>query len=225
MRLNDVRYLLMAAVIGGPLQAQAAGITDPVGDYLSGYTGSTAGDLDVLSASLTYNPSTDIFHFESNYGADVGTTPAGFYVLGINRGAGTARFAANGLPNVLFDTVIRFGSTGTGLINLLNTDPATVTPLLPSAITIQGKRLSADIAGALLPSAGLAKSDYTWNLWPRDGASGTGFPAISDFAPDTTNAAVQTVPAPAAVWLFGSVLGVITVIGKRRVPAPAVLPV
>ena len=42
--------------------------------------------------------------------------------MGVNRGAGTAAFAANGLPGVLFDSVVIFNQDGSARIT--GTSPA-----------------------------------------------------------------------------------------------------
>src|SRR5260221_26800 len=102
-----------ALLVAAPLSmAAGGGITDPLGDYVAGFTGSKLGDLDVLSSFVSYNPSTDKFVFSGSFAANVGTSAGGFYVWGVNRGAGTAGFAANGLPNVLFDAVVIFNQDG-----------------------------------------------------------------------------------------------------------------
>jgi len=206
MRLTTVKRLVAAVMFSASVQAQASVVNDATGDYLAGYTGSKAGDLDVVSASVTYNPQTDVFHFESTFAAAIGTSPGGLYVLGFDRGAGTGRFAASGLPNVLFDSVVVINTNGSGAVNLLVPQPVVSTPFAAGTAVIDGAKLSLDILGSWLPSAGFSKSGYTWNLWPRDGSQPAGFGQISDFAPDSVNAAVQVVPLPGAVWLFGSAL-------------------
>ncbi|WFP49624.1 hypothetical protein PL263_16170 [Methylomonas sp. EFPC3] len=206
MRLTTVKRLVAAAMFSASVQAQASVVNDATGDYLAGYAGSKAGDLDVVSASVTYNPQTDVFHFESTFAAAIGTSLGGLYVLGFDRGAGTGRFAASGLPNVLFDSVVVINTNGSGAVNLLVPQPVVSTPFAAGTAVIDGAKLSLDILGSWLPSAGFSKSGYTWNLWPRDGSQPAGFGQISDFAPDSVNAAVQVVPLPGAVWLFGSAL-------------------
>ncbi len=215
MRFNSIRTIFVAVMLIGALQAEASVVNDAAGDYLATYTGSKAGDLDVTDALLTYNPASDIFHFESTFAANLGASPSGFYILGINRGSGTAAFAANGLPNVLFDSVVRINLDGSGAVVRLGPNGGS-SPFGAGTALIQASRLIADIAGSLLPANGFAKTDYTWNLWPRDGAASAGFAQISDFAPDTTNAGVQVVPLPAAFWLFGSVLGCYKFAGRGK---------
>lgn len=213
MILKAAKYLWLPLILGNSLQVNASPVADPAGDYLAGYFGSKTGDLDVIDALLSYNPVTDIFHFESTFNGPIGGSPDGFYVLGINRGDGTALFAADGLPDVLFDSIVRINNNGTGNVILLG---STNTSLDNGSVAIQGSRIVADIAGNLLPENGFEKTAYTWNLWPRDGSQPTGFGQISDFAPNASNAAVQVVPLPAAVWLFGTMLGLSCLSGKRR---------
>ncbi|MEP7101070.1 MAG: PEP-CTERM sorting domain-containing protein [Burkholderiales bacterium] len=206
MQLRFPRKALFAAALfaAAPLALAADGITDPLGDYVAGFSGSKLGDLDVLSAFVTYDPGTDKFVFSGSFAANVGSTAGGFYVFGVNRGAGTAGFAANGLPNVLFDSVVIFNQDGSARIT--GTNPATLLP--PGSIQINGATITGEIDGAFLPSTGFAKTDYTWNLWPRDGAL-AGFAAISDFAPDSTNVAVAVVPEPSTYALMALGLGLL----------------
>ena len=146
---------------------------------------------------------------------NIGLTPTGFYVWGVNRGAGTAAFAANGIPGVRFDSVVVLRPTGAST--------AGGVALAPSAITIVGKTITAVVSGTVLPSNGFTnKLDFTWNLWPRDGAVGSGFTQISDFAPDNANfsstagTVLVPVPEPQALALLLGGLGMVVWTARRR---------
>lgn len=215
MRLNIAKTVIAAVLLIGAAPANASAVHDAAGDYLATYFGSKTGDLDVISASVTYNPASDLFHFESTFAGNLGGSPSGFYIWGFDRGAGTGRFTANGLPQVLFDSVVRFNMDGSGVVSLL-TPTSSTTPFAAGTAKIKDNQLIADIAASLLPSNGLAKSSYTWNLWPRDGALPAGFGQISDFAPDAINAPVQVVPLPGAFWLFGSVFAMFKLAGNSK---------
>jgi MYXO-CTERM domain-containing protein len=192
-----------------PLASHALdGITDPKGDFLATFAGSSAStDLDVLSASVFYNPSTDLFTLTATMDGLVGTTSTGFYVWGVNRGAGTAGFASLGLNGVRFDRVIILRPDGTGTIPGVGALPG-------GSITISGKTITGVVSGSLLASTGFAnKLDYTFNLWPRDGAF-AGNAAISDFAPNNANFTATAVPEPSTA-LLGAV-GLAGLLAWRR---------
>lgn len=209
--------LALAALLACAGTAQALGVSDPVGDYVPGYAGSQAGDLDVIGAFVTYNASTDKFVLSGTMNADIGLSPNGFYVWGVDRGSHLASFAANGLPGVVFDAVVVFNQDGSGAVNILGPGGSS-TPLPVGTAVVVGSTIIGQVSGSLLPSTGFAKPGYAWNLWPRDGTiQPFGFAQISDFAPDNAvfaNTPIGAVPEPSAAALFG--LGLAGLLAARR---------
>jgi hypothetical protein len=178
--------------------AQAASISDPAGDFLPTYTGIQGGDLDVVKAEVTLKGNQLLF--STDLAADVGTTPGAFYVFGLDRGRGTQRFVT-GTPStgagVVFDSVVILRPDGTASFNdLINS--ANSVALKSANVAISGSKISGIFDTSLFPSTGFATSDYTWNLWPRI-ATVSGNAAISDFAPDASNASVAAVPEPSSM--------------------------
>ncbi len=216
------RSALFSVVAAAALAAispasHAIGVTDATGDYVAGYAGSKAGDLDVVGAFVTYNVATDMFVFGGTMNADISGSSKDTFVWGLDRGAGTARFAANGISGVLFDSIVIFNADGSGTINRLVGGGATSLPA--GTAKIVGTTIIGEISGADLPTQGFAKTDYTWNLWPRDGTLPSGFGQISDFAPDNSNSAVTvvgSVPEPGTWAMLALGLGVVGFIGRRR---------
>lgn len=207
------RLVLLVATVLVPAVSHAALIPDPPRDFLATFTGVQGGDLDVVAADVTYDFTKSTFTFYGAVADAIGKTPDTFYVWGIDRGQGTARFGASA-PGVLFDSVLRVNADGSGLVNRLFEGGATaVTNFSAGSFQIAGSTLFATIDAALLPTLGLAPSRYTWNLWPRQTG---GFSAISDFAPDTRNEAVTAVPEPSAYVLLGAGLLMMASVVRRR---------
>ncbi len=189
--------------------ALAAPSIDPAGDFIASYTGPQNADLDVLSSQVLLQGG--VFDFTATLGGAIGTTDGGFYVFGVDRGAGTARFGPLA-SNVLFDSVVVINNNGTGFTRDLLLGVTTV--LAPGAISISGASLSAFVDASLLPSAGFAPSSYTYNLWPR--SPGAGNATIADFAPDNANAAITAVPEPTSWALLIAGFGLVGASARRR---------
>ncbi|MFO0851911.1 MAG: hypothetical protein U0871_25595 [Gemmataceae bacterium] len=203
---------LAAVVLGlglaGP--ARAVFVTDAANDFVPTFLGPHNGDLDVIGAEVVYDGTNFTFHAVLN-GA-VGTTPGGFYVWGVNRGAGGQGFPVIA-PGVRFDRVVIFRPDGTS-----NVPGATV--------LVRGNEITGIVPATApaLASTGFAPGQYTWNLWPRSPAiPGNPDGNLSDFAPDNSNALVTTTPAPPGLVL--GLLAGLSVGAYSRIRAwrPAVL--
>jgi len=155
--------------------AQAASITDPVGDFVPSYTGPHQADLDVTSFSVTYNSGLQTFLLESTMAGAIDPTKAGFYAIGVNTGTGPNNFAAIGWAGVRFNQVISVQKNGTGRIGATN--------LAPGSVTVTGDLLSVLVPLNLLPTTGFTPENYAFNIWPRSSTT-PGTAVISDFAPD-----------------------------------------
>ena len=198
----------LALTLAAP--ALATTVLDPVGDFIPSYTGPQIGGLDVVSFSAEFDGTN--FRLSSTMAGPI-VAGTGFYVIGVDRGAGTAGFASIGLPGVLFDSIIRLNQDGTGSVNRM---PGTVN-LDPGSINISGSTISAIVPLSLLPTRGFGPLNYGFNIWPRT-STVAGTAAISDFAPN--NSTITAAPEPAAWALmllgFGSVGALIR---RRRAAA------
>lgn len=207
--MNKVLSLFsgIAALVSSSVAA--APLADAAGDFIASYTGPLNADLDVRTSEVRLKDS--VFDFQATLGGPIGTTAGGFYVFGVNRGAGTARFGALA-TNVLFDAVVVINNNGTGFVRDLIA--GLTTNLAPSAISFDGASLSALVSATLLPTQGFAVDAYTYNLWPR--SPGAGNATIADFAPDNANNAVTDAPEPGAWALLAGGFGVLVAGARRR---------
>lgn len=194
--------------------AASAGVVDASGDFLASFTGAHGADLDVVSAGVFYNPSSHIFSLNATMAGNVRTTPGGIYVWGVNRGLGTAGFAAIGATNVLFDMVIVINGDGSGRVSDLSGGGLPTFAFGAGTAQLIGDTVSLDLADSRLPGRGFTVDQYTWNLWPRDSRV-AGTAAISDFAPDNSNLAT-TVPEPASLTLAALGIAALAVMARRR---------
>ena len=209
------RHLLLAPLIAlACAGAQAQSITDAADDFLLTYIGPQNGDVDVVSAFAGDNPGNDTFSFSGTFADAVGITPGAFYVWGLDRGAGTERFVA-GSPSVgqgvKFDAAIFLRPDGTARVTTFIGSAATATEVGAGTARIVGNTISGSISGSLLASTGFAKSDYTWNLWPRIGTTNN---TISDFASNGVNVPVAAVPEPTTYALMA--MGLVAIGFARR---------
>jgi len=171
--------LTLALLLAGAGAAQAAPITDPVGDFLAPYTGPKNGDMDVVLIQGVYNGVT--IRLDGTLNGAPGTTAGSSYIWGLQRGQGTARFGA-AAPGVLFDSIVSVAPNGTASVRDLISGVTTVLPT--SSVTVTGNKISVTFNASLLPNLGLTTPRYLFNLWPRTGAG------ISDFSPDNSDAAL-----------------------------------
>ena len=65
-------------------------MVDATGDFLSSFVGTKGADLDVKTAELRYD--SGLFSFSTTVNGAIGATQGALYVLGLDRGKGTARF-------------------------------------------------------------------------------------------------------------------------------------
>lgn len=217
---------LMLAIGSG---ANATVVVDPLGDFLATYSGPTNPDLDITSASATFDGAN--FLLSSTTNGSIGATPGSLFVWGINRGAGAPRLTF-GSPSIgaglLFDAVVVMFPDGTlRVVSIPAMGPPTINNFAGGA-TVSGNTISAAAPLSLLFSTGFTPDQYTFALWSRarvnplmDGTNAE----IADFAPGQGSFLATAVPEP-ATWLsmllgFGLVGGTLRAARRRALANPA----
>ena len=211
MRNLRLAVAFLPLLMSAPAAAVSITVADPVGDILPSFIGSGSADLDVTSFSVSLDPSATTFSLGAVLAGDINPALAGFYVIGVNTGAGAIRpFTGIGEPNVTFDQVIIVQKNGTATVG-----GTSLTTLM------SGNQFIVSVPLSLLPSTGATPQNYGFNIWPREGAVVTNNSQITDFAPNNALLAVNGVfvPEPAS-WLmmllgFGLIGGMMRVRRKR----------
>jgi hypothetical protein len=173
-------------------------ISDPVADFLPGYTGQHDPGLDVTAHRVLVTKNRVIFCGKMAGPIAPTQSIGGLYIIGVDRGSGTTRFVIPPRvpvigPNVVWDSVVRVNPDGTGLFN--NIIAGVVTPLAAEDITIDGNEFSVSVPlSAMLHMATKTPDQWTYNLWPRSSAAIGNNAAVPDLAPDDGNSPVRMVP-------------------------------
>ncbi len=204
--------------------ASATTVVDPAGDFLSTYTGPAAGDVDILSATATFDGTA--FHLASLENGAIGTSVGSLFVWGINRGAGTARLAL-GTPSVgatvLWDAGAGlFPARAARVVTFPAAGAPTITPLL-GAVTVAGNSIEGLGPVWLLPATGFLPGSYTFTLWSRrrvDPAVDGTNAEIADFAPNAAGILATPEPGVLGLLLGGALAGGVAARRRRR-RAPA----
>lgn len=193
--MRCIKFLLAILPITISSPVLAATISDPVGDFLPSFVGVASPDLDVTSFSVALDPGATTFTLGAVLAGQVNPVNPGFYVIGVDTGAGAIKpFAAIGEPNVIFDQVIVVQKNGTATLgtNSLN-------------VSMVGNEFIVNVPTSLLPSTGASLANYGFNIWPRFGSTVTNNSQISDFAPNnallSVNGLIGAVPEPSS-WLM-----------------------
>jgi hypothetical protein len=106
------------------------------------------------------------------------------YVFGVDRSGHLATGSFPDRPNIQFDATVAIklvpGQSPTVTVTNLANKTSTTVP--DSDLQISGRKVEVEIAGSLLPSTGLAPSQFRYNFWPEDGLAGS--TNIASFAPE-----------------------------------------
>jgi hypothetical protein len=113
------------------------------------------------------------------------------FVWGIDRSLNPPASPFANRPNIKFDAVVVVSLDANLSPTALVKDLArgTTTPLPAGSASIQGRSVSVTVPASLLPSTGLAPSQYRFNYWPEDGGPPVSA-SVASVAPENTTAQV-----------------------------------
>ena len=140
------------------------------------YTGPKRAELNAVKASATLTSSGNFVLTGTNQGR-INKAPA-VYVWGIDRNGNLSPGPFNNRPDIKFDAlvIVSFDSSLTPTAKVIDLASGATTNLPSSSVHVHGRTVSVTVPGSLLPSTGLAPSQFRFNYWPEDGGPRIGGP-------------------------------------------------
>lgn len=163
---------------------QPTGIVMKVPDFYPFYTGPHLAELNAVRASAELSPAGNFTFTGTNQGR-INRAPA-VYVWGVDRSGNLPAGPFQGRPNIRFDAVVvvSVNASMTPTAVVMDLANGTTTPLPGGSASIRGRTVSVTVPGSLLPSTGLAPSQFRFDFWPEDGGP-PGSSSVASFLPET----------------------------------------
>jgi hypothetical protein len=166
-----------------------SGIVTKAPRFYQFYKGPKLQELNAVKASGELSSNGNFTFTGTNQGR-ITKAPA-VYVWGIDRSGNLAAGSFKGRPNVKFDAVVVVTLNHSLKPTAMVVDIANgkTTDLPAGSASIKGATVSVTVPGSLLPSTGLAPSQYRFNYWPEDGGPPVSS-SVASFAPETNTVQV-----------------------------------
>jgi hypothetical protein len=167
-----------------------SGIITKTPRFYSFYTGPKLAELNAVKASAKLAANGQTFTFTGTNKGRINQAPA-VYVWGVDRNGNLTPGFFTARPAVEFDAVVVVTLKGslTPTAQVFDFASGTTTDLAAGSATIHGRTVSVTVPASLLPSTGLAPSQYRFNYWPEDGGPPISS-SVASFAPEFANAPV-----------------------------------
>jgi hypothetical protein len=168
------------------------GIVTKAPHFYQFYTGPKWAELNAVKAGGELSPS-GTFTFTGTVQGAINKAPA-VYVWGVDRNGNLPAGPFTDRPNVKFDALVIVSLNSalkpTATVDDLASGTSTVLP--SSSVSIHGHTVKVSVSASLLPSTGLAPSQYRFNFWPEDGVTPVSSSVVASFAPENTTVQVGT---------------------------------
>ncbi|MFI5460620.1 MAG: hypothetical protein ACHRXM_34835 [Isosphaerales bacterium] len=151
------------------------------------YTGPKLKELNATAASVKLSKDGSTFTFTGTVQAKISSDVAA-YVWGIDRNGNLVPGPFQGRPNIKFDAVLNVSLNASlqPTATVISLTTGTMTTLPAGSASIHGKVITVTVPSSLLPSTGLAASQYRFNFWP-DNMSEQG---VASFIPESSDVQV-----------------------------------
>ncbi len=167
-----------------------SGIVAKAPHFYQFYTGPRLAELNATKATGELSPDGSAFTFTGTNAGRITRSPA-VYVWGIDRSPNPPASPFTGRPGVTFDAVVvvSFDGSPTPTAQVKDLVTGATTDLPAGSGAVSGKTVSVIVPASLLPSTGLAPSQYRFNYWPEDGGPPVSS-SVASFAPENSTAQV-----------------------------------
>ena len=171
------------------------GIVTKAPHFYEDYVGPKLAQLNAVAAAGELLPNGNFEFVGVNQGAINPNVPA-TYVFGIDRSGKLPTGPFSGRPDIRFDALVEVtltpGQAPTASVTDLTTQKTTSLP--QGSVLIRGPVVALTVPGGLLPSTGLAPSQFRFNYWPEHpDPTLTLQQQIASFAPEFNNAQVGVI--------------------------------
>jgi len=172
-------------------EQNVTGVVTKTPEFNKGYKGPKLAELNAVKASAELSADGSTFTFSGTNAGKINKAPA-VYIWGLDRNGNLPPGPFAGHANIRFDAVVvvSLNSSLTPTATVVDLASGTTTALPAGSASISGRTVSVSVASSLLPSTGLAPSQYRFNYWPEDGMSPDTSAVVASFLPATTNAQV-----------------------------------
>jgi hypothetical protein len=160
--------------------------------FYEDYVGPRLAQLDVVKASGKLLRNGNFSFTGVNKGA-INLNVQATYVFGIDRNGHLPTGPFPDRPNIRFDATVAIKIVPGKSPTVVVTDIAnkTTTTVQDPMLAISGRTIRVVVPGSLLPSTGLAPSQFRYDFWPEDGLAGS--TNIASFAPEFLDIRVGSV--------------------------------
>jgi hypothetical protein len=181
------QQVAMSVMLDAKKQKGPTGVVTKKARFYEFYTGPKLAELNTVGASVKLSRDGSTFAFTGKVKGNI-NDPVAVYVWGIDRSGSLGTGPFQGRPNIRFDAVVTVSldASLTPTATVIDLKTFNRTTLSAGSAKIQGKKITVTVPSSLLPSTGLATSQYRFNFWP-DNMSENG---VASFAPESSTAQV-----------------------------------
>jgi hypothetical protein len=172
-------------------QQNAAGSVTKTPRFYQFYTGPKLPELNSVKASATLSADGRSFTFTGTNQGRINKGPA-LYVWGVDRNGNLAPGPFTGRPNVKFDAlvIVSLDASLSPSARVVDIASGSAASLPAGSSSISGRTVTVTVPSSLLPSTGLAPSQYRFNYWPEDGITPGASSGVASFIPESKDAPV-----------------------------------